>query len=383
MHFIIVRKMKPKHIVIDARIRRASTGRPIDRLLEYLQALDTKNHYTVLLEPDDPWQPKAKNFKTVSCRFSQFSFNPLNQIAFSWQLYRLKPDLVHFTMTGQQPLFYFGRQVTMTHDLIMFKFARKGRLPWWAHWLRMKGYKLLMWQAHRKAKVILVPTQYVRDAVAKFHLFTNRKIVITPEASEPPIPGQAEQPSYYTTSDFILYVGSSFPHKNLRRLVKAFELLKETHPTLKLFLVGKKEQHAKKLERWVNKLNINGVVFTGFVPDSELKWLYQNAKAYVFPSLSEGFGLPGLEAMAHGCPVVSSNATCLPEVYEDAAHYFDPENVEEMAAKIAEVIDDDKLRQKLVAKGYAQTKKFSWKRMADETLEVYEAVLDTAAARKQ
>src|SRR5690606_11583791 len=107
-----------------------------------------------------------------------------------------------------------------------------------------------------------------------------------------------------------------------------------------------------KLERFAaNSPVSNDIVFTGFIPDEELKWLYEHALSYVFPSLSEGFGLPGLEAMVHGCPVVSSNATCLPEIYGDAAHYFDPEDVMDMAAKISEVIGSDKLRKDLVKKG--------------------------------
>jgi len=373
-----------KRIVIDARIRRASTGKPVDRLLEYLQELDNDHSYTVLLEPGDDWRPKNRKFKTAVCKYRQFSFNPLQQVFFAWQLYRLNPSLVHFTMTGQQPLFYFGRQITFTHDLTMFKFTRRGRLPKWLHRLRMRGYRLLVWQSHRKARKILVPTEYVRDAVAKFHLFSSRQLVVTMEASEPPIAAEAVFPAVLTekfnlppsTLQFLLYVGSAFPHKNLKRLVKAFELLKPDHPTLKLVLVGKREYHYKRLRRWAKSMPFcEDIIFTGFIPDAELKWFYTHAQAYVFPSRSEGFGLPGLEAMVHGCPVVSSDATCLPEVYGNAANYFDPEDAEDMAAKIDEVISRESLRKKLVGNGYAQAKQFSWRRMAEQTLAVYKEVL--------
>ncbi len=367
---------QPFHIVIDARLRRSSTGRYVDRLIEYLQTLDTTNHYTLLLEPDDPFQPTAENFATQPCHFKQFSFNPWQQIAFSWQLYRLKPDLVHFTMSGQEPLFYFGRQVTTTHDLTMFKYARRGRLPRWLHWVRMKGYKLLIWQSHRKAKMILVPTEFVRDDVAKFHLFTNRKIFITPEAADLPHSETAEPPDFYSSGEFILYVGTAFPHKNLRRLVRAFGHLQASYPTLKLFLVGKKEYHAHKLERWVKSQSISGVIFTGRASDGQLKWLYDHAAVYVFPSLSEGFGLPGLEAMTYGCPVASSNATCLPEVYGEAAVYFDPKDIGDMTQAITQVLADKKLRRNLVKRGHNQVKKYSWKRMADQTLSVYLQTID-------
>jgi len=111
------------------------------------------------------------------------------------------------------------------------------------------------------------------------------------------------------------------------------------------------------------------------VSEGELRWLYEHCAAYVFPSLSEGFGLPGLEAMQHGAPVVSSNATCLPEVYGDAAHYFDPLDVQAMADAINEVITDKDLRARLIAAGHTQAATYSWKRMAEQTLAVYKTAL--------
>jgi glycosyltransferase involved in cell wall biosynthesis len=173
-----------------------------------------------------------------------------------------------------------------------------------------------------------------------------------------------------------MYTGSAFPHKNLERLVSAFYLLKEQHPDLKLVLVGKREYHSKQLEKWIDKnTDTDSVVFTGFIPDEELKWYYQNARAYVFPSLSEGFGLPGLEAMVHGCPVVSSNASCLPEINGDAAHYFDPLDVEDIAKKIDEVISSEPLRKKLIGLGNENAKRFSWRRFATQTLDIFKQVL--------
>jgi len=112
------------------------------------------------------------------------------------------------------------------------------------------------------------------------------------------------------------------------------------------------------------------------VDDANLSWLYSNAQAYVFPSLMEGFGLPGLEAMGYGTPVVSSNATCLPEVYGQAAHYFNPEDTSDMAEAIDQVLSDDKIRTRLAKAGYKQIKKYSWKKQAQETHKVYMKVLE-------
>lgn len=363
-----------KHIVIDGRIRRAGTGRYTDRLLEHLQAIDPVNRYTILVEPDDPWQPKAANFTAVPCRFKQFSFNPIDQLAFPWQLYRLKPDLVHFTMT-QQPIFYFGRAVTTTHDLTMFEYARPGRLPKWIHGLRMLGYRFLFWWSHKKSSRILTPCKYVAQRLAKLQPFTSKKTVVTHEAADLLL-GKAVRPKN-VRKPFIFHVGSPFPHKNIERLVEAFTKLKETYPDLNLVLAGKREYYFEKLEELVSTYSTkNSVIFPGRVSDAELKWLFAHAEAYVLPSLSEGFGLPGVEAMLHGCPLVSSNATCLPEVYGSAALYFDPKNVNDMAGAITEVLDDEKLRAKLIEKGRAQAAKYSWSKMTEETLEVYKTVLD-------
>lgn len=366
---------KKKHIVIDARIRRASTGRPVARLLEHLQEIDQEHKYTILLERNDDWRPKAKNFTAIRTRFPNFSFNPLNQIFYAKQLYSLKADLVYFTLTPQQPLFYWKPFATLTHDLVMLQFARAGRLPQWVHSIRMKGYRLLLWDAHRRAKHVVVPTEFVADAVNKYHLFTNRKTTVMLEASEPPLPVKAKEPEQ-PPEEFIMYTGSAFPHKNLERLISAFEILKQQHPDLKLVLVGKREYHSLKLEKWARKQSFSkDIIFTGFIPDEELKWYYQNARTYVFASLNEGFGLPGLEAMAHGCPVVSSNFSCLPEVHGDAAHYFNPEDIQEMAQKIDEVISNESLRKKLIDKGHENAKRFSWRRFANQHLALFKQLL--------
>ncbi|MGZ6005785.1 MAG: glycosyltransferase family 4 protein, partial [Candidatus Saccharimonadales bacterium] len=174
---------------------------------------------------------------------------------------------------------------------------------------------------------------------------------------------------------FIMYVGRPMPHKNLERLIEAFVRLKASHPDLVLVLAGKKDDNYRRIESDIYQHTIKNVVFTDYVTDGRLRWLYENCLAYVFPSLSEGFGLPGLEAMMHGAPVVSSNATCLPEVYGDAAHYFDPYDIQSMADAINEVLTDKGLRHNLIEKGYQQVKKYSWLKTARQTLQAYKKVL--------
>ncbi len=365
---------EPRHIVIDARIRRASTGRPVDRLLNYLPTLDRTNNYTILVEPDDPITFKEKNFRTLPCSYKQFSLNPVQQLTFAWKIYKLKPDLVFFTLTGQAPLLYFGKTITLTHDLTMLRFARAGRLPEWVHKLRMLGYRLLFWKGNRSATKIIVPSQFVAEDLSDYSASLSRKISVIYEASEPPLKVKSEKPKDSRIKQpFIFHVGSPFPHKNIHALIQAFELLKQKHPKVNLVLAGKKEFYFKELEDWLkDRPHEKDVIITGFISDAELKWLYENAEMYVLPSLSEGFGLPGLEAMAHNCPLVSSNATCLPEIYGNAAVYFDPNDQLEIAKSIEAVLKSQKIRKELRLRGKKQLANYSWEKMSKQIHKVIE-----------
>lgn len=365
-----------KHIVVDARIRRASTGRYVDRLVEHLQTIDNVNRYTILVQDDDNWQLTNPNFKALAVRYKQFSFNPLDQIGFARLLYKLRADLVHFPL-NQQPLFYFRPVVTSTLDLTMLRFTRAGKTPLPIFWIKMLGYRFLFWYSNKKSKAIITISNYVKDDLEKNYKFTKGKTTNTYCASEPPLKVAAQVPKFIDgKTPFLLYVGTAFPHKNLSALVDALPIILVTNPDIKLVLVGKKEQYYDKLDSYLAGLSFKDhIITTGFVSDEILMWLYQNCAAYVFPSFSEGFGLPGLEAMAHGAPVVSSNATCLPEVYGNAALYFDPNNVQDLAQKVKLVLNDPVVRKKLVADGYEQLKKYSWQRMAKQTLAVYNRVL--------
>ncbi len=357
---------KPKHIVIDARIRRSSTGRPVDRFLTYLPKVDKDNLYTILLDPTDDYVIKQENFRCIPCPYKRFSMNPLPQISFAMFLYKLRADVLFLTQTGLTPLFYFGKNVTFTHDLTMLRYARAGRLPGWLHQVRMIGYRLLFWKGNRFATKIIVPTNFVKDDLAKYMPSTKDKTVVTYESSEPKLAAKSIKPKNITRP-FIFHISSPFPHKNVEGLIEAFEILKETRPDLKLVLSGKKEYYFEQLETWlVGRKHSKDIIITGYVSDGALKWLYENTECYVLPSFSEGFGLQSMEAMAHNCPLVSSNATCLPEVCGDAAHYFDPHKPKEMAKAIDEVMSSDKLRSALIKNGQERIKSFSWQKMTKE-----------------
>lgn len=363
-------------IVIDAReLRATGTGTYLVHLLDNLQKLDHSNSYTVLLKPKDieGWTPTNQKFHKLECPYKEFSWT--EQIDMLRQIKKLEPDLVHFAMT-QQPVLYRGKVVTTMHDLTTARFRNPGK-NWLVFTVKRWIYRLVARYVAHKSKAVIAPTEYVKDDIARYANLNSRKIIVTYEAADK-IKDASEPPTEFPEGDFIFYVGRSLPHKNLKRLMEAFQLLQAKHPKLNLVMVGKRDRNSLALQALAKLRGINNIHFTGRVPNSNLKWMYENARAYVFPSLSEGFGLPGLEAMVHGCPLVSSNATCLPEVYGEAAEYFDPLSVEDMAKAIEKVISSDSLRKSLITKGKHQANKYSWAKMAEQTLEIYKEVLNQA-----
>jgi len=365
------------HIAIDARIINSSTGRYIERLLHYLQSLDTTNNYTVLVRAKDKnyWKPTASNFTVTVADFADYSFS--EQIGFKQLLDKLSPDLVHFCMP-QQPILYTGKAVTTIHDLTLLTTYNSDKNWFIFHAKQLVGNYVFKKVAH-KSQHILTPTHYVKKSLVEFANISPKKVTTTLEAAEE-VHGEPEPYQLVDGKQFIMYVGSQSDYKNIKRLILAHQKLLPHHPDLQLVLVGKTSGKngaaAGRNKAWCETNKHQNVIFTGFLPDSQLAWLYQNTSAYVFPSLMEGFGLPGLEAMISGAPVVSSKATCLPEVYGDAAEYFDPTDVDDIAITIERVIDDNSLRDELIQKGYRQAAKYSWRRMAEQTYQVYMNILN-------
>jgi len=363
-------------IAIDARNINSTTGRYIERLLYYLEQMDHVNKYFVLVPKRDMnyYIPTNPNFKLIEADFDNYSF--AEQIGFKRLLDSLHADLVHFCMP-QQPVRYKGIHVTTIHDLTLLNTYSSDKNIAVYKAKQLVGRFVFRYVAKSSA-VVLAPTQYTKDSIVRFAGINPKKIAVTYEGADksaiPPLPYSDLQ-----NKEFIMYVGNQNDYKNIRRLMEAHQLLKQRHPSLLLVLVGRltgKAGASLKLNKaWMEQRKFKDIIFTDFVADEQLAWLYQNARAYVFPSLMEGFGLPGLEAMLYGTPVVSSNATCLPEVYEDAAHYFDPKDIIQMADAINDVLTDKKLRDELVQKGFKQAKKYSWKRTAEQTLDVYKHVL--------
>jgi glycosyltransferase involved in cell wall biosynthesis len=193
-----------------------------------------------------------------------------------------------------------------------------------------------------------------------------------------PDPNTATQQAFPLPYDhFVLHVGNFYAYKNLHNLALACHQLREAGQDVGLVLVGRLHAPALALQAKLREAGIGEVTFTGQVTDAEREWLYRNADVYAFPSRSEGFGLPGLEAMARGLPVVSSNATCLPEVYGDAALYFDPRRVSDIAKALTKVLSSPELADHLRRRGLRRAAQFAWDKTARQTALAYSDALSS------
>lgn len=360
-------------IVIDARESGTTSGRYVDKLIEHIYKIGVDHEITVMTKSHrlDFMRTIAPDFETVAADFKEFTFS--EQIGFLRFCRNLKADLIHFPMV-QQPLLYHGKKVTTLNDLTTLRFKNPSKNPL-LFWTKQKIYGFVNKKVARDSDRILTFTDFVRDDILKYVPNLAKDKFTTTYLAADEIVEKPQPIKQLVGKKYLMYVGRPQPHKNLRRLVDSFVILKKKHPDLQLVLVGKNDELYESHLKYIKDKNIKDITLTGFVSESQLRWLYENCAAYVFPSLSEGFGLPSLEAMIHGAPVVSSNATCLPEVNGDAAHYFDPLDTADIAAKINDVLMDEKLKNKLIQRGKKQVMKYDWKKTAKQTLAIYERAL--------
>ena len=286
---------------------------------------------------------------------------------------RLKPDLL-FMPSPERVYFKSAKLAVVIHDLIPLIFPGESgkRLGgWW------RGNFL---SCLRKADLIITSSEYSKgDMTVRFGV-PESKVAVIPLGFDSRLfnPAPAGQSSgkgllagYGIDRPYLIHVGAWQPRKNLDRLIRAFRLLERgrSDQSFQLVLCGMRHPAADKLDELVRSLALDGrVILTGLVPDSDLAELYRGAIAFVMPSLYEGFGLPVLEAMACGVPVISSDRSSLPEVMGDAAVYFDPESEEDIATAAERVTSDTALRGELIQRGLARVKQFSWEACTRATL---------------
>jgi glycosyltransferase involved in cell wall biosynthesis len=308
-----------------------------------------------------------------------------NYLDFHHILKQNRCDLVHIPHMLGAPLYTPCPYVVTVHDLLAYlAWANNG-----SHWRQMMtGY--FSRRAMRKAACILAVSNFTKTEIARYFNVSGDRIEVVYNAIDERFRlGHATDADrqfiaerYQVTYPFLLYAGNIRPHKNIPRMIEAFsalktELAKEGRfPDLKLIIIGDELSKHPDLRRTVVRGGVqNDVRFMGFVPIEVLRIFYDLAKVFVFPSLYEGFGLPPLEAMAHGTPVLTSNTSSIPEVVGNAAVIVNPENVFEIMRALERVLLDQPLREKMRLRGYEQVKKFSWKDSAAALLAAYEQIV--------
>lgn len=356
-------------------------------LLINLYNLDKKNDYIIYL-PQNPTAdlPKERNnwhYRVVKPRRLWM----LLGLSLEFLLKRSMPD-VFFSPTHYLPLITPAKSAISILDVSylkfpeLFKAADLRQLTYWS------GYSA------KKAKRIFTISKSSKDDIIKAYGVSRDKVVVTypgirkmSNASSVSLRADRDRrldmeeikEKYGVGGNYVLFVGTLQPRKNIARLIEAFSRISNSSFIINpfsLIILGKKGWMWEEILEAPKKFGVEDrVKFLDNVTDEDLPSFYKNAACFVLPSLYEGFGLPILEAMQNGCPVLASNASSMPEAGGDAAVYFDPEDAGDIAEKINKVLSDEKLRESMIKKGLEQVKKFSWEKTAKETLGVLKELM--------
>lgn len=365
-------------IAIDARkLHDYGIGTYVRNLVRELGRQADPHEYVLICRPEDQAQITENlngRFTAVVDRSAPYSVS--EQFTVPLDLRRHDVDLFHEPHYVLPPLAPC-RSVVTIHDCIHLRFPRY--LP---NKLAYAYARAFLWTAaHRADRVITVSEASKRDILQYFHVPPEKIEVIYNGIDErfwmPPAEEEIERvrERYQLTDRFVLYAGNIKPHKNLERLIEAFHQLRRGGDDVKLLIIGDEISKYATLRRAVHRHKLHKHVrFLGFVADQTLAVLYRLASVFVFPSLYEGFGLPPLEAMASGTPVVTSNVSSLPEVVGDAALLIDPYDPEAIAGAMRMVLNDEALRDHLRERGLARAREFSWQRSIARVRAIYEEV---------
>ncbi len=370
-----------RRVAIDARFWRGETGglgRYSRNLLSELLEIDQENQYTAIITPaDEPeFKLNAPNLRKLVVDIPHYSI--AEQRLLTGILNREKFDLVHFAQFNH-PVLYRRPFVVTIHDIIMHLFPGTVQQKSWLHRL---GYRTVFNDCQR-AQRIIVPSESTKNDLVEKLGFPREKINVTVEGSEAAFrPHSADEiwavkQKYHLPERFLLFVSRWEAYKGLPVLLQSFESLAKVYPDLGLVICGKPDKQNPEVAAQVESAKGRSlkVITPGFIPDEDLAPLYSAATVFVHPSWYEGFGIMILEAFASGVPVVTSNVSSLPEVVGDAGLLTDPRNPKDIAAAIKKILDDPQLAESLKQKGLERVKQYSWRKMAEETLAIYQQVL--------
>jgi len=373
-------------IAIDIRrMTEFGVGTYIRNVIRALGRLDRENTYLLIGSPAKVQEigPLPANFSSVPLTAPERSIQGFRE--FRAAMKRLQCDLAHIPNLFSIPRGLPCPYVMTVHDMLEHMSRAREQSGFWRS-VHFQLTKRVLEGADR----IFAVSKFTKSEIEKlFGIPPDRIDVVYNAIDERFLRGHASSADrdliakrYQVTYPFLLYAGRVSPHKNVVRMIEAFSALKcelerdQLYPDLKLIIIGDDLSGNPDLRRTVVRSGVqNDVRFLGFIPIEVLRIFYDEAKIFVFPSLYEGFGLPPLEAMAHGTPVVTSNVSSLPEVVGNAAVLVNPENVFEIMRALHRVLLDASLRERLKERGYQQATRFSWDQSVRRILEAYGQVI--------
>ena len=371
-------------IGIDARMlgsQQGGIGRYIHELIKAFKHESTDAEFVLFLRKEN-WDLVAETPKVKKVLVDIHWYGWREQLLLPGIIKKEKVDLMHFPHWNI-PFFYHRPFIVTIHDLLLLHYPTRSAstLGPMSYFFKNLAYKIILRHAINNSRHILAPSEYTKNDIMKNFKVKAEKITVThlapmPMADAGTTASSAARPTPFNDikKPYALYVGVAYPHKNLDGMIKAWKIFCEKHGhNYQLVLAGRKNYFYDRLASRFH--GDDSIVFTGYIPDEDLPALYQGASLYVFPSFYEGFGLPPLEAMQYGVPVASSNATCMPEILNEAAVYFDPHNPDDIADTIWRVLNDENLRQTLNKNSVQLIHNYSWEKTARATLEVYSNVL--------
>ncbi len=369
-------------IGIDARMygkAQSGIGTYIKQITDHIFELDKNNdYYLFLLEPFYS-QYKPPHDKIHKIKTNAYWYSYAEQTNFLWQIKKAKLDLMHFPHFNA-PIFYSKKRITTIHDIIPNFFPGHKQ----KNWYRKKAYQLTLKSSLKKSAKIITVSNNTKDDLIKYLNVKQEKIEVTYLGIEKRFKVienydkiEATKAKYGITKPYLFFISAWRNHKNFEGLIKAFEILKNKHKLdYQLVLAGQEDPHYPNIRQIILKSEFKQDIITpGFINNQELPLIYNGAEIFVIPSFYEGFGIIGLEAMACGTPVVSSQATSLPEILGQAALYFNPHDIQKMAEVIKTVLTNKKLKKQLKEKGFEKIKKYSWQDCAQKTLTIYKKIL--------
>ncbi len=354
-------------------------GRYVFELLKHLAAADPGISYVVFYNERNVDQADLNvltdfsNIKLVATRARHYSL--AEQTTFLREINRHKLDLFHFP-NFNAPVGYRRPYLVTIHDMVHHKIS--GRKP--SRWLHFQAYKYVIRSAAERARAIITVTEVSKQDIMHYLGVPAEKIRVIPEAPSleavSPEFTDAVKKKYFLSRPYFLFVGTLERKKNVVTLARGFdEFIEKYKLNVDLVIAGKADPHYPEIRHQaLDVKHRDRIVFTDFVGDQDLAALYQGAYAFVTASLHEGFGLPGVEAMQFGVPLLSANTPVFNEVYDDAAIYFDPLSVADIAEHMNILARDPQFHEQMQNKSFERAQLYNWRATAAKTLDLYREI---------